>query len=162
VVVFPAKGEPVAEHDSENVTLNTIHDDLKGGFTDLKTELRGGLADLKATLIAGFRSLPTRETSEEMVRLLREGNRLQEERFAQLDARMREQHLEVQQSLRALTEAVRGIADGIQALMEGQRALLEGQRALIEGQRTLHDDIHRLIARLDALIKGRGDGAPSA
>lgn len=126
----------MAANDPEDITLNTIHEDLKSGF-----------ADLKAVMVAGFRGLPTREASEEMVRLLREGNRLQEERFALLDARIREQHLDLQHSLQALTEAVRGIADGTRALMEGQR--------------TLHDDIQRLIARLDALIKGRGDGSPS-
>ena len=69
-----------------DVTIETLHDDLTAGF-----------ADLKATLIAGFRSLPGREASEEMIRLLREGNRIQDERFAQLDLRIREQHLETQQ-----------------------------------------------------------------
>ena len=49
------------ERNPDDVTLNTLHEDLRSGF-----------GDLKATLIAGFRSLPTRESSEEMVRLLRE------------------------------------------------------------------------------------------
>jgi hypothetical protein len=66
-----------------------------------------------------------------MVRLLRENNRLQEERFSQLDVRIREQHLEIQQAL----------------------------RAMIDGQRSLSTDIKALIARLDTLIKGRGDGS---
>jgi hypothetical protein len=57
-----------------------------------------------------------------------------QERFTQLDLRIREQHIENQQIL----------------------------RALMEGQRALHEDIRALIARLDALIKGRGDGDPSA
>ena len=70
-----------------DVTLETLHDDLTAGFADLKGELRTGFADLKVTLIAGFRSLPGREASEEMIRLLREGNRIQEERFTQLDLR---------------------------------------------------------------------------
>lgn len=48
----------------ENVTLHTLHEDLKAGF-----------GDLKAILGAGFASLPTRESSEEMVRLLRESTR---------------------------------------------------------------------------------------
>ncbi len=126
--------EPMVDEGGEGVTLNTIHEDLKAGFADLKT-----------TLLAGFRSLPTREPAEETVRLLRESNRLQDERLVQLDARIREQHPEVQQTLRGLAEAVRGIADGIRALMASQRAL--------------HEDIARLIARLDALIRGRGDGA---
>ena len=69
----------MTDRDAQDVTLNTLHEDLKGGFSDLK----GGIADLKATLITGFRSLPTRESSEEMVRLLREANRFNEERFTQ-------------------------------------------------------------------------------
>ena len=118
----------MAEPTPEDVTLNTLHEDISRGFTDLKA----GIADLKVTLVAGFRSLPTRESSEEMVRLLREGNRLHEERSAQLDLRIREQHLEIQEVLRAVAE----------------------------GQHILHEDIRALIARLDALIKGRGDGSP--
>ena len=155
-----ASGEP------ENVTLSTVHEDLRSGFADLKQEVRAGFedlkgemrvgfadlrgemrtgfadlkgemrtgfADLKVTLITGFQSLPTRESSEEMVRLLRENNRIQEERFTQLDVRIREQHLEIQQVL----------------------------RALVEGVRNLSTDLRALVARLDALIRGRGDGSPS-
>ena len=106
---------------------------MRGGFA----EMRGGFADLKTTLISGFRNLPTRESSEEMVRLLRESNRLQEERFTQLDLRTREQHLETQQAL---------------------HTLVEGQRQLVEGQRDLSGDIKALIARIDAIIRGRGNG----
>lgn len=110
----------------EDVSLNTVQEALTGGFADLKGEARGGFgdlkgevrasfadlkgemragfADLKVTLITGFEGLPTRESSEEMVRLLRENNRIQEERFSHLDARIRGQHLEIQQVLRALVE----------------------------------------------------------
>lgn len=138
----------------ERASLNTVYEalqtgfgDLKGeiragfadlkqemqtGFADLKGEMRAGFADLKVTLITGFEGLPTRQSSEEMVRLLRENNRIQEERFTQLDVRIREQHLETQQVLRALVEENRGLSA----------------------------DIKALIARLDALIKGRGDGSP--
>jgi len=122
----------MAEPTPEDVTLNTLHEDLSAGFTDLKGEVRGGFADMKATLVAGFRNMPTREDSQEMIRLLRENNRIQEERFTQLDLRIREQHLGIQQVLRSLAE----------------------------GQRALHEDIRALIARIDALIKGRGDGSP--
>ena len=135
-----------------DVTLETLHDDLavgfadlkgemRAGFADLKGEMRAGFGDLKATLVAGFVSLPRRESSEEMVRLLREGNRLQDERFTQLDLRIREQHLESQQVL---------------------HAILEGQRVLVDGLRGLSTDIKALIARLDALIQGRGNGEPAA
>lgn len=102
-----------------------------------------------------FQSLPTRESSEEMVRLLRESNRLQEERFTQLDLRIREQHFETQQVLHA-------VAEGQRALIEGQQTLIEGQQALSEEIRSLSADIKALIARLDALIKGRGDGSPAS
>lgn len=151
----------------ENVTLDTLHKDLQVGFSDLKGEVRGDLADLKATLVTGFRSLPTRESSEEMVRLLREGNRIHEERFTQLDVRIREQYLEIQQVLRAMAESQRILIDGQSALIDGQRTLVENQGALTQelrglaGEiRSLSTDIKALIARLDALIKGRGDGAP--
>jgi hypothetical protein len=132
------------ERNPDDVTLNTLHEDLRSGF-----------GDLKATLIAGFRSLPTRESSEEMVRLLREGNRLNEERFTQLDLRTREQHLETQQVLHAIVE-------GQRQLIESQRQVLEAQRLMIDGQRSLSADIKALIARLDALIRGRDNGEPAA
>src|SRR2546426_1003381 len=136
----------MAEQNPNEITLNTLHGDLsslhedlrsgfgemragfadlrtemRAGFVDLKGEMRTGFADLKATLITGFRNLPSRESSEEMVRLLRESNRLQAERFSQLDLRLREQHLETQQVLHAV--------------VEGQRHLLESQHVLVEGQR---------------------------
>jgi hypothetical protein len=139
------------ERNPDDVTLNTLHEDLTKGFA----EMRSGFGDLKATLIAGFRSLPTRESSEEMVRLLREGNRLNEERFTQLDLRTREQHLETQQVLHAIVE-------GQRQLIESQRQVLEAQRLMIDGQRSLSADIKALIARLDALIRGRDNGEPAA
>lgn len=61
----------MADPEPEDVTLSTIHGALKAGF-----------ADVKATLISGFANMPTRESSEEMVRLLRERNQLQEEWLA--------------------------------------------------------------------------------
>lgn len=134
----------MAAPDPRDVTLGTLHEDLttgfgemRAGFAELTGEMRAGFADLKTTLVAGFRSLPSRESSEEMVRLLREGNRLHEERFAQLDVRIREQHFETQQVL---------------------HTVVDGQRLLVEGQRSLSADIKALIARIDALIRGRGDG----
>lgn len=154
----------MTERSPDDVTLHTLHEDLtagfgemrsgfadlkgevRSGFTDLKGEVRSGFGDLKATLIAGFRSLPTRESSEEMVRLLRELNRLGEGRFAQLDVRIREQHLETQQVLHAIAE--------------GHRLLHESHRQLAEGQASLSADIKALIARIDALIRGRSDGEP--
>ena len=162
------------DHDNpEDVTLGTVHQDLQAGFADLKGEVRSGFVDLKgemrsgfgdmkATMIAGFRGMPTREQSDEMIRLLREGNRHQDERFAQLDARIREQHLETQHVLRALAESQRALLDGQRALQEGVRALHEGVLALQESARALRDDMRALIARIDALIKGRGNGAPSS
>ena len=146
------------ERNPDDVTLNTLHEDLTKGFA----EMRSGFGDLKATLIAGFRSLPTRESSEEMVRLLREGNRLNEERFTQLDLRTREQHLETQQVLHAIVEGQRRLVEGQHRLVEGQHQLVEAQRLMIDGQRSLSADIKALIARLDALIRGRDNGEPAA
>jgi len=140
----------MADDKPEDVTLTTLHQD----FADLKGEIRTGFGDMKATMIAGFRSMPSREQSDEMIRLLREMNRHQDERFAQLDARIREQHLETQHVLRALAESQR-------ALLQGVGPIQEGVRALIEGVRALQEDMRALIARIDALIKGRGNGSPS-
>src|SRR5262245_35093928 len=119
------------------VTLDTLHQDLTAGFADLKGEMRTGFADLEVTLVRGFASLPTRESSEEMVRLLREGNRLQEERFSQLDLRIREQHFETQQVLHAIAEA---------------------QRMLTADQRALSIDMRALMALIEALIRERTNG----
>ena len=130
----------MANPEPEEVTLTTVHQDLRAGFADLKAEMRAGFADLKVTLITGFQSFPTREQNEEMIRLLRENNRIQEERFTQLNIRIREQHLETQQVL---------------------HALVDGVRILSEEVRHLSADIKALIARIDGLIKGRGDGSPS-
>ncbi len=141
----------MANQTPQGVTLRTVHEDLTAGFADLK----GEIADLKGTLIAGFRGLPSRESSEEMVRLLREGNRLQEERFTQLDLRIREQHLEVQQVLHA-------VVDGQRLLINEVRNLSGEVRNLSGEIRGLAGDIKALIARLDALIKGRGDGGPAS
>jgi hypothetical protein len=127
----------MAEMNPDAVTLSTLHDDLGQGFA----EMRAGFTDLKTTLVVGFRSLPTRESSEEMVRLLREGNRLQGERFTQLDVRIREQHLETQQVL---------------------HAVVDGQRVLLEGQQSLTGEIRALVARLDTLIDRRGNGERAA
>jgi hypothetical protein len=136
--------------------------------------MRAGFADLKRTLVAGFRNLPTRKSSEEMVRLLRDANRLQEDRFTHLDARIREQHLEGQQVLHAAIEGQRVLNESQRVLNEDQWLLIEGQRLLnedqqllnesqrllVDGQRTLSADLLALIARIDALIRGRGDGSP--
>ena len=152
----------MAERNPDDVTLHTLHDDLtagfaemRAGFADLQGEVRAGFADLKTTMIAGFRSLPTRESSEEMVRLLRENNRLNETQFTQLDLRIREQHFETQQVLHAL-------AEGQRQLVEGQRMLLDGQRSLSADIKALSADIKALIARIDALIRGRSNGEPAA
>jgi hypothetical protein len=133
----------MTERAPDDITLLTLHEDLTAGFADMRSgvaDMRSGFADLKTTLIVGFRSLPTRESSEEMVRLLREGNRLNEERFTQLDLRIREQHFEIQQAL---------------------HALVEDQRLLREDQRSLSADIKALVARLDALYRRRDNGEAS-
>jgi hypothetical protein len=148
----------MTERDPGDVTLHTLHEDLTAGFA----EMRSGFTDLKATLIAGFRGLPSRESSEEMVRLLREGNRLNEARFTQLDLRIREQHFETQQVLHALVEGQRLLLVGQQQLLESQRQLWEAHRRLVDGQRDLSADIKALIARIDALIRGRSNGEPAA
>ena len=141
----------MTERNPDDVTLYTLNEDLTAGFG----EIRSGFADLKATLIAGFRGLPTRESSEEMVRVLRERNRINEEGFTRLHLRIREQHLETQQVLHALVE-------GQRQLVEGQHQLVDGQRLLCEGQHNLSPDIKALITHIDALIRRRDNGEPAA
>jgi hypothetical protein len=68
------------------ITLGAVHEDLTAGFADFKAEMRAGFADVKAALIAGFSSLPSHESSEEMLRLLRERNKIL---AAQIDAMIR-------------------------------------------------------------------------
>ena len=113
--------------------------EMRAGFADMKAEMRAGFTDMKVTLVTGFAGLASRESSEEMILLLREGNRLQEMRFTQLDVRIHEQHVATQHVLHALTES---------------HALLAAKTV------GLSTDITRLIARIDALIRGRRNGEP--
>jgi len=154
-----------------DVTLHTLHEDLtalhedltagfgemRAGFTDLKAEVRSGVADLKTTLITGFRGLASRESVEEIVRLLREANRLNEERFSQLDVRCRDQQLETQQVLHALAESQRRLDESHRRLVEGQQRLDESHRLLTEEQRSLSAHLRALI---DAMLGRRSDGQP--
>jgi uncharacterized protein (DUF3084 family) len=137
-----------------DVTLETLHGDLTMGFSDMKAEMRAGFADLKVTMVAGFASLPTRESSEDMVQLLREGNRLNEAQFTRLDVRIREQHLETQQVLHALVESQRALTTEV-------RAVSTETKGLAAEIKSLAADIKRLIARIDALIRGRNNGEPA-
>ena len=121
-----------------DVTLQTLHQDLR---------------DLTALIASGLRTFPP-EWPGEVIRLLRETNRLNEERFSQLDIALREQSLETHTILRAL-------AEGQRQFLEAQRQVVEAQHHLVEGQRQLSHDIRALIARIDALIKGREDGGSS-
>lgn len=133
-----ADGVDIAEKGQHDVTLDTLHQDL---------------GELKGLLASGLRAFPSQWPGE-VLRLLREGNRLNEERFAQLDVAWREQAVETQTTLRAIAETLRAITETL-------RAITESQRLLVDGQRQLSEDIRALIARIDALIRGRDDGAPS-
>ena len=173
----------MSEPDPDDVTLGTLHADLTRGFA----EMRAGFADLKVTIITGFRGLPTRESSEEMVRLLREGHRLNEQRFSELDSRIREQHLENQQTIQTVFAGLRQLDASIQRserqdrrrhrrLVEAQQQMLEAQQQMLESQQRMQEeqrslsvevkslsvDIKALIARIDNLIRRRGNGEPPA
>ena len=117
--------EPVADDASTVVTLDTLHRDL---------------SELKGLLVAGLQAFPP-EWPREIVRLLREGNRLNEERFARLDVAIREQAIETHTILRALAD---------------------GQRQMVESQRNLFEELRALVTRIDALIRGRGNGPSPA
>jgi hypothetical protein len=134
------------------VTLQTLHQDLGA---------------VKVLLTTGLRAFP-QDWSGDVLRTLRENNRLSEARFAQLDVALREQSLETHTILRAVADGQRQIVDSQRDLAESQRLLVEGQRLLVEGQhqlveeqRQLSADMRALIARIDALIRGRGNGAPT-
>ena len=70
-----------------------------------------GFDDLDAALNAAIRSVATRESYEEIVRLLRERIRILQPRSHPLDDRIREQGLRIQEALRALAEAHRRLRD---------------------------------------------------
>ena len=117
--------EPVADDAPTEVTLDTLHRDL--------SELKGDVRDVKGLLVAGLQAFPP-EWPREVVRLLREGNRLNEERSARLDVTIREQAMETHTILRDLAD----------------------------GQRQMVDDLRALVTRIDALIRGRGNGPSPA
>ena len=133
----------MSEAGRPEVTLHTLHQDLGEVRSDLR-EVKTDMREVKALLTT---RLPAPDWPGEMLRtlrentqfsrentqLLRESNRLSEERFTQLDVTLREQAIETHTILRAVAE----------------------------GQRQLSTDVRALIARIDALIRGRGDGAPA-
>jgi hypothetical protein len=57
----------------------------------------------------------------EVIRLLRENNRLTEGRFAQLDVTLREQALETNTVMRAVAAELRALITRIDALIRGRR-----------------------------------------
>ena len=89
----------MTERNPDDVTLNTLHEDLT----------------------AVFRSLATRESAEEMVQLLRERNR-------QLEIHVRDQHPETQAIRHALAEGKRRLAEALRQLIEAQRSLTDNLR----------------------------------
>ncbi len=127
------------------VTLQTLHQDLGA---------------VRLLLTTGLRAFPQNWPGE-VLRTLRENNRLSEARFAQLDVTLREQAMETHTILRAVADGQRQIVDSQRDLAESQRQLVEGQHQLVEEQRQLSADLRALIARIDALIRGRGNGAPT-
>jgi hypothetical protein len=146
----------MAEDVEREGTLQALHHELG--------ELRQEVGEVKALIARGLKTFPP-EWPSEVLRLLREANRLSEERFAQLDVAIREHALETHTILRALAESQRHVVDGQRQVIDGQRQLVEAQRQLAEEvrqvalvQRLVSEDIKALIARIDALIKGREDG----
>ena len=148
------------EDGRSEVTLHTLHQDLgevKSDLREVKSDLREVKTDLrevKVLVATGLRAFPpdwpgemlrvlhgNTQLQRENTQLLRENNRLGEERFARLDATLREQAIETHTALRTVAE---------------------GQRQLAENQRQASVDMRALIARIDALIRWRGDGSGSA
>jgi uncharacterized protein (DUF3084 family) len=133
----------MSEAGRPEVTLHTLHQDLGEVRSDLR-EVKTDIREVKALLTT---RLPAPDWPGEMLRtlrentqfsrentqLLRENNRISEERFTRLDVTLREQAIETHTVLRTVAE----------------------------GQRQLSADTRALIARIDALIRGRGDGSPA-
>ena len=143
-------GEHMSEAGRPEVTLHTLHQDLgevRSDLREVKTDIREVKTDMREVKALLTTRLPApdwpgemlrtlrenTQLSRESTRLLRENNRLTEERFTRLDVILREQAIETHTVLRAVAE----------------------------GQRLLSADVRALIARIDALIRGRGDGAPA-
>ena len=140
-----------------DVTLHTLHQDLgavKGDLREMKGDMREMKRDMRDVKELLNTRLPSPEWPGEMLRalrentqilgtnteslretthFLRENTRLNEERFTRLDTTLREQTIETHSILRTLAE----------------------------GQRQLWAEIRALIARIDALIRGRGNGSPA-
>src|SRR5262245_2083913 len=99
-----------------DVTLETLHGDLtnlQADMRDVKGDLRevkDDLREVRALIASGLRTFA--DWPAEVLRLLRENNRLTDGRFAQLDATLREQTLETNTVLRALIDGQRQLADG--------------------------------------------------
>ncbi|HMH53640.1 MAG TPA: hypothetical protein VK548_25630 [Candidatus Acidoferrum sp.] len=84
----------MTEQDPDDVTPNTLHDDLT----------------------AVFRTFATRESFEEMVRLLREHNR-------QLEVHIRDEHPATQAIRHASAEAKHRLAEALRRLLESQHRM---------------------------------------
>ena len=128
----------MSEAGRPEVTLHTLHQDLGEVKVLLTTGLRAFPPDSPGEMLRTLHE--NTKLSRESNHLLRENNRLSEERFARLDGTLRNQAIETHTILRALAE---------------------GQRQLAEGLRQLSADMRALIARIDALIRGTGAGSPA-
>jgi len=92
-------------------------------------------------MITGFRGVMSREQGDEMLRLLREGHRVTDERFTHLDAQLREQYARTDLAFQRLAESTRETVTEMRA-------------------NTAY--IKEVIRRLDAIIRGRNNGEPPA
>ncbi len=144
-----AEGDP-------DVTLNTLHGDL----ADLKGEMRAGFADLKATMIKGFSSLPTRESSEEMIRLLRENNRIQESRLVEIHDDVKGIEAQIARAdarAAALSVEIREQHARLDTILT---SLAESQRDLVVEGRELRTEMRALMRLIESIIRGRSNGEP--
>lgn len=142
-----------------DVTLNTLHGDLGDLKADMR-EVKADVREVKTLIASGLRAFA--DWPGEVIRLLRENNRLTEGRFAQLDATLREQALETNTALRALTESHRQLDVTLREeaveTHTALRALADSHRQLDVSHGALVTEIRALIVRIDAIIRGRGNG----
>jgi hypothetical protein len=89
--------------------------EMKTDMREMKTDMR----EVKVLVASGLRAFPA-DWPGEVVRLLRENNRLTEGRFAQLDVTLREQALETNTVMRAVVAELRALVTRIDALIRGR------------------------------------------
>jgi chromosome segregation ATPase len=120
--VREVKGD-IGEMKTDIGEMKTDIGEIKTDIGEIKTdmhEMKTDMREVKVLVASGVRAFPA-DWPGEVVRLLRENNRLTEGRFAQLDVTLREQALETNSVMRAVVAELRALITRIDALIRGRR-----------------------------------------